>query len=145
MREGAVQRQRSWAERLWSRNAAVLLGRNTAVSTAVFLLGLLLLWLLVEFAHADKLAATGATFLVANSLHYALGRGWIYRGTERRIVPGYGFFLFNACIGLAVTLVLFDALVRFTPIHYLAARTIVSVFAGLTMFFLNAALNFRRL
>jgi putative flippase GtrA len=145
MREEAVQRQRSWAERLWSRNAAVLLGRNTAVSTSVFLLGLLLLWLLVEFAHADKLAATGATFLIANSLHYALGRSWIYRGTERRIVPGYGFFLVNACIGLAVTLVLFDALVRFTPVHYLAARTIVSVFAGLTMFLLNAALNFRRL
>jgi putative flippase GtrA len=145
MREEAVQRQPSWAERLWSRNAAVLLGRNTAVSTAVFLLGLLLLWLLVEFAHADKLAATGATFLIANSLHYGLGRSWIYRGTERRIVPGYGFFLVNACIGLAVTLVLFDALVRFTPIHYLAARIIVSVFAGLTMFLLNAALNFRRL
>ena len=145
MREEAVQRQPSWAERLGSRNAAVLLGRNTAVSTAVFLLGLLLLWLLVEFAHADKLAATGATFLIANSLHYGLGRSWIYRGTERRIVPGYGFFLVNACIGLAVTLVLFDALVRFTPIHYLAARIIVSVFAGLTMFLLNAALNFRRL
>jgi putative flippase GtrA len=145
MSQEAVPRQRSWAERLWSRNAALLLGRNTVVSTAVFLLGLLLLWLLVEFAHADKLAATGATFLIANSLHYALGRSWIYRGTERRIVPGYGFFLVNACIGLAVTLVLFDALVRFTPIHYLAARIIVSVFAGLAMFLLNAALNFRRL
>ena len=40
---------------------------------------------------------------------------------------------------------LFDALVRFTPIHYLVARVIVSVFAGLVMFLLNAVLNFRRL
>ncbi len=137
--------ERGWAERLWSRNAAALLGRNTVVSTGVFLLGLFLLWLLVEFAHADKVVATGATFLIANGLHYALGRAWIYRGTERRILPGYGFFLVNACIGLAVTLVLFDAMVRFTPIHYLAARVIVSVFAGLAMFLLNAVLNFRRL
>ncbi len=145
MTEEAVVTQQRWTERLWSRNAAVLLGRNTVVSTAVFLLGLLLLWLLVEFAHVDKVAATGVTFLVANSMHYALGRGWIYRGTQRAIVPGYGYFLLNACIGLAITLVLFDAFVRYTPIHYLAARIIVSVFAGLAMFLLNAVLNFRRL
>jgi putative flippase GtrA len=140
-----TERRGRWAERLWSGNAAVLLGRNTVVSTGVFLLGLLLLWLLVEFARADKVAATGVTFLIANSMHYALGRGWIYRGTQRRIVPGYGYFLLNACIGLAITLILFDALVRYTPIHYLAARIIVSIFAGLAMFLLNAVLNFRRL
>jgi hypothetical protein len=40
---------------------------------------------------------------------------------------------------------MFDALVRYTPINYLIARIIVSVFAGLAMFLLNAILNFRRL
>jgi hypothetical protein len=35
--------RRRLAARLWSRNAAVLLARNTAVSVLVFLLGLLLL------------------------------------------------------------------------------------------------------
>lgn len=131
--------------RLLSRKAAVLLGRNTLVSTAVFLLGLALLWLLVEYAQVDKVAAAGSTFLIATTLHYFLGRSWIYRGTERAVFPGYGFFLVNACVGLAVTLLLFDALVRFTPLNYLAARVIVSVFAGLAMFLLNAVLNFRRL
>ena len=135
----------SWPRRLWSRNAAVLLGRNTAVSTGVFLMGLALLWLLVDFGGVDKLVATGATFLAATTVHYGLGRTWIYRGTEREVLPGYAYFLANAGIGLALTLVLMAAFLAFTPIHYLAARVIVSVFAGLTMFLLNAILNFRRL
>ena len=134
-----------WSARIWSWNAAVLLGRNTVVSTGVFLLGLVLLWALVEFAHADKYVATAVTFLLATSLHYVLGRTWIYRGTRRRVVPGYAFFLFNAVVGLGVTLVLFDLAVRLAGIHYLAARILVSVAAGLIMFLLNATLNFRRL
>jgi putative flippase GtrA len=135
----------SWTGRLWSRNAAVLLGRNTVVSTAVFLLGLLLLWLLVEFAHVEKVTAAGVTFLIANTLHYGLGRAWIYRGTTRGVAPGYALFIANSCVGFVVTIVMFDALVRYTPINYLIARIIVSVFAGLAMFLLNAILNFRRL
>ena len=134
-----------WAARLWSRNAAVLLGRNTVVSIGVFLLGLALLWLAVEFGRMDKVAATAITFLIATSLHYALGRAWIYRGTTRRVGPGYGFFLINAGAGLVVTVILFDALIRATSIHYLVIRVIVSVVAGLLMFLLNAILNFRRL
>jgi len=143
-RNAAMQRA-SWGRRLWSRNAALLLGRNTVVSAAVFLFGLLLLWLLVEFAGTDPLLATGITFLIATTIHYVFGRTWIYRGTERPIVPGYGYFLLNALLGLAVTLVLFEALTRLTSLHYLVARTLVSVFAGLAMFLSNAILNFRRL
>jgi hypothetical protein len=48
-------------------------------------------------------------------------------------------------IGLLITVGLFAALIRWTPIHYLVARVLVSVFAGLTVFLLNAVLNFRRL
>ena len=138
-------RRLTLVQRLWSRNAAVLLARNTVVSTLVFLFGLALLWLLVEFARVPKVPAAAAGFILANTLHYALGRAWIYRGTERRVVPGYAFFLVNGLIGLAITLVLFDAFLRFTSIHYLAARVLVSVVAGLAMFLLNAILNFRRL
>ena len=39
---------------------------------------------------------------------------------------------------------LFAALLKWTAIHYLVARVIVSVFAGLAMFVLNAVLNFRQ-
>ena len=138
-------REQGWAARLWSRKAAVLLGRNTAVSAGVFLLGLLLLWLLVEYGGADKLKATGATFLISTTLHYALGRAWIFRGTERKLVQGYGLFLANALIGLAVTLLLMEAFLRWTPVHYLVARVLVSIIAGLAMFLSNAIWNFKRL
>ena len=140
-----VGKEPSWGARLWSRNAALLLGRNTAVSFTLFLIGLLLLWLLVEYGEADTLQATAATFLLATTLHYALGRAWIYRGTERRVVPGYGLFLVNAVLGLAVTILLMAALLRWTSIHYLVARIMVSVIAGLAMFLSNAILNFKRL
>jgi putative flippase GtrA len=138
-------RGQAWAARLWSRNAAVLLGRNTVVSVFMFLLGLTLLWLLVEYGGVDTILATGLTFLIATSLHYGLGRTWIYRGTERKALPGYGLFLANAMMGLIVTVALFALLTKLTPLHYLAARTLVSLIAGLAMFLSNAILNFKRL
>ena len=133
------------ARRLWSRNAAVLLARNTLVSCLVFAIGLALLWALVELWGVDKLVAAAAGFLVSNTIHYAFGQTWIYRGTERRVAPGYAFFLLNAGIGLVITIALFAAFLRWTSIHYLVARIVVSVFAGLAMFLLNAMLNFKRL
>jgi len=132
-------------ERLFSRNAAVLLARNTLVSCVVFAFGLALLWALVEFAVMNKLAAAAVGFLASNTLHFAFGYAWIYRGTERRLAPGYGYFLINAAIGLAITLVLFAAFLRWTSLNYLVARVVVSLFAGLAMFLLNAMLNFKRL
>jgi len=141
----AALRGQAWAARLWSRNAAVLLGRNTVVSVFMFLLGLTLLWLLVEYGGVDTILATGLTFLIATSLHYGLGRTWIYRGTERKVLTGYGLFLANAMMGLIVTVALFALLTKLTPLHYLAARTLVSVIAGLAMFLSNAILNFKRL
>jgi hypothetical protein len=47
-------------------------------------------------------------------------------------------------VGMAITILLFAALLKWTAIHYLVARVIVSVFAGLAMFVLNAVLNFRQ-
>jgi hypothetical protein len=38
---------------------------------------------------------------------------------------------------------MFAAFIRWTPINYLVARVIVSLFAGLATFLLNAFLNFR--
>jgi len=132
------------AKRLFSRNAAVLLARNTVVSTFVFAVGLALLWALVELWGVNKLVAAAAGFLVGNSIHYGFGRTWIYRGTERGVASGYGYFLINAGIGLLITIALFAAFLRWTSLNYLVARIVVSVFAGLAMFVLNATLNFKR-
>jgi putative flippase GtrA len=136
----------SLAARLWSTKTGWMLARNTVVSTGVFLLGLGLLWLLVERRGTDTLVATAISFLIATSLHYALGRAWIFKGTERSMLPGYGFFLINAGIGLVVTVGLMALLLALiSDRYYLVARVVVSLFAGLAMFLLNGILNFRRI
>ena len=99
----------------------------------------------VEFLGMGKVLAAGLAFIAANTLHYGLGRTWIFRATERGVASGYAYFLINAGIGLAITVTLFAALLRWTLINYLVARTLVSVVAGLAVFLLNAILNFRRL
>ena len=121
-----------------------MLARNTLVSCTVFAVGLALLWLLVEAGHVDKVVAAGISLLVSNSLHYALGRAWIFEGSERALAAGYVYFLVNAAIGMLITMLLFAALVRWTSIDYLVVRILVSLVAGLTSFLLNATLNFRR-
>ena len=136
---------RSWAKRLLSLKAGAMLARNTIVSTGSFAFDLALLWALVELAGMGKLVAAALAFVAATSLHYVFGRTWIFRGTDRGVVHGYVYFLINAGIGLAVTMILFAALIRWTSINYLVARTLVSVIAGLTVFLLNAVLNYRRL
>lgn len=138
-------RPRSIVHRLLSLNAAAMLGRNTVVSCFTFVVGLVLLWLLVEEVGLVRVPAAALSFLFATTLHYVFGRTWIYRGTERGLAVGYGYFLINAGVGLAVTTVLFAALIELTSIHYIVARVLVSVVAGLVMFLLNAILNFRRL
>jgi putative flippase GtrA len=103
------------------------------------------MWVLVELGGENKVFAAGVSFLAATSLHYMFGRSWVFRGTERAVASGYGYFLINAAIGLALTVSLFAALISWTSINYLVARVLVSVFAGLVMFLLNAVLNFKQL
>ena len=134
----------SLAQRLFSRRSAVLFGRNTLVSNGVFLLGLAVLWVAVERFGMAKVPAAALLFLVSNSIHYVFGRTWIYRGTTRKVASGYGYFLINAMVGLAITVGLFAGFVEL-GLHYLLARVIASIFAGLALFVLNAVLNFKSL
>ncbi len=131
--------------RFFTRRAGGMLWRNTVVSTGVFLVGLGVLWLLVEKAGVDPVVATAISFLIANSIHYIFGRTWIFAGSDRAVSTGYVLFLANAMVGLIVTVGLFWALTHWTPMNYLVARVVVSIFAGLAVFALNAALNFRQI
>lgn len=135
----------SLVARFLSRNAGILLARNTVVSCFAFAFDLALLWALVQYAGMGKLVAAAVAFIAANTLHYAFARSWIFRGTERAVTSGYFYFLVNATVGLAVTIILYAAFLRLTSIDYITARILVSVVAGLTVFLLNAVLNFRRL
>lgn len=122
-----------------------MLLRNTIVSTGVFAISIGTLFALVEFLNADEVLAAAIGFLLANSIHYALGRAWIFHGTSRHFASGYAYFLVSGGLGFAITVGLYAALLEFTPINYLVARVLVSVIAGLAMFTFNATINFRRL
>ncbi len=139
----SVEQTPGLLRRLFSRHAATLLARNTVVSCGIFAFDLALLWALVAQLGMGKLVAAAVAFVAANSIHYIFGRTWIFRGTDRHIASGYVYFLINAGIGLVITIALFAAFIAWTPINYLVARTLVSVVAGLTVFLLNAILNFR--
>jgi putative flippase GtrA len=91
----------------------------------------------------DETVAAAVSFAVANSLHYAVARSWIFRGTTRGLAQGYGYFLANAGIGLVIMVLLFAAITEWTSMHYLLARALASIAAGSIMFVLNAVLNFR--
>lgn len=110
----------------------------------MFTFGLGVLWLLVDQGGMAKLPAAALSFIAANTLHYVFGRTWIYRGTDRKLVAGYAYFILNAVVGLVVTLALFAGFLEL-GMHYIPARIVTSVFAGLVLFVLNAVLNFRSL
>ena len=130
--------------RLLTARVGAMLLRNTVVSCGVFGIGLIVLWALVTYAGVPKVVAAGIGFVIANTLHYVLGRAWIFRGTTREMGSGYALFLVNSGVGLLVTTVLYAALLEATHMNYLVARALVSLLAGLVVFVLNAALNFRQ-
>jgi putative flippase GtrA len=141
----SAPRRGSLLSRLMSRHAAILLVRNTVVSCGVFSIGLALMWLLVERSGVNATIAAGISFVIGSGLHYLVGRSWVFRGTDRAFGSGLALFLINSALGLVLTMGLFNLLVRFTPMNYLVARTLVSVVVGLLVFVLNAVLTFRRL
>ena len=138
-----IRRKGLWS-RLTSLRVGKMLARNTVVSCFVFVVGLGVLWAMVDLLHWDPTLSAGASFLIANSLNYLIGRKWVFKGTDRSFTSGFVFFLLNALAGLIVTMALFELLVRYTPIHYLLARASVSLAAGLLIFVLNAVFNFRK-
>lgn len=135
----------SLRSRVMSRKAAGMLVRNTVVSCTAFAVGLGVLWLLVDVLHFDEVLSLPFSMLTSTTLHYVLGRTWIFRGTTRGWIDGYLYFLANSGVGLVLTFVLYTAVIWWTPVHYLTARIVISLFAGLVTFLLNALMNFRQL
>jgi putative flippase GtrA len=129
-------------QRIFTRRVGGMLARNTVSSSLSFLVSISVLWVLVTFADLEEVFAAAIGFIFAQSMHYALARGWIFPGSERAITTGFVLFLLNAALGLAITVGLYAALLEWTSIDYLVARVLVSVFAGLAMFLANATINF---
>jgi putative flippase GtrA len=132
-------------KRVVSGRAANMLLRNTIVSCAAFALGLALLWLLVQKLEMNAYLAVAFSFFAANSVHYAVGRIWIFPGSDRKLGSGYLYFFINAGLGLAANMALFALFTEYAGMNYLVARIVASLFAGLAMFASNALFNFKAL
>jgi putative flippase GtrA len=124
---------------------AKMFGRNTIASFFAFALDIALLWLLVELAGIAYLPAAAIAFMAAMSMHYVVSRRWVFKASDRGMAAGYGYFLVNAGIGLVVTLAVFWSLISLLDFHYLVARVVASIVAGILVFFLNAVFNFKAL
>lgn len=122
-----------------------MFGRNTVASTAAFLLDLLILWLLVDFAGFPRVPAAIVAFLVPMILFYILEREWVFPGTSRGVAKGFAYFMVNIGIGFLVMLGTFWALLLLTDLHYLIARVAASAVSGIVVFFLNGIFNFEEL
>lgn len=120
-----------------------MFGKNSVAGTIAFAFDLALLWLLVERGGWAYLPAAAFAFLIAITIHYALARRFVFHESTRGLASGYLFFVANAAIGLLVTLAAFALLVELFELHYLVARLISSVKAGVVVFLLNAVFNFR--
>ena len=130
--------------RFLNRRVGAMLLRNTVSSSLSFLVSIGVLWLLVTYADMDEVLAAAIGFVTAQSVHYALARGWIFPESDRAVGTGYVIFLANAGLGMAITVSLYTLLLDWTGMNYLVARVLVSVVAGLAMFLSNATLNFRK-
>lgn len=130
--------------RFLNRRVGAMLLRNTVSSSLSFLVSIGVLWLLVTYADMDEVLAAAIGFVAAQSVHYALARGWIFPESDRAVGTGYVIFLANAGLGMAITVSLYALLLDWTGMNYLVARVLVSVVAGLAMFLSNATLNFRK-
>ena len=130
--------------RFLNRRVGAMLLRNTVSSSLSFLVSIGVLWLLVTYADMDEVLAAAIGFVTAQSVHYALARGWIFPESARAVGTGYVIFLANAGLGMAITVSLYALLLDWTGMNYLVARVLVSVVAGLAMFLSNATLNFRK-
>lgn len=121
----------------------LLFGKNSLAGAVAFAFDIALLWLLVERAGWTYLPAAALAFLIAVTLHYALARRFVFTDSNRGVASGYLYFVANAAVGLGVTLAAFALLVELFELHYMIARLISSLKAGVVVFVLNAVFNFR--
>ena len=122
--------------------AVSLFARNTAVGVIPFSIDMALLWAFVAFAIMPLRPAAMVAFLIATAPHYVLCRMWVFTDSARAMASGYLYFTINALIGLVMTILVFTWLADGAGVDIVVARFTASVAAGITVFLLNAILNF---
>lgn len=119
------------------------LWRYTASSSFTFIVDLILLFLLTDRVGLNYLSAAAIAFGIAISLNYLLSRRFAFRESTRGQGEGYLLFLSIALIGLGIITLGMYLLVEQWHFHYLSARIMIAIVAGLWNFLMNSLVNFR--
>ena len=117
--------------------------KYSVVGVSTFIFDLLLLFVLTDYVGINYIVAAGAAFVVAVSINYAVSRTYVFRGTERGVQSGYGYFIAIALIGLLFVMVSMYVLVDVLALHYLVSRVCIAGITGVFNYLTNLYLNFK--
>ena len=115
------------------------------IGVSTYLLDIGIITVLMHLFDFSQTLAIACGFLVGISINYYFEYHWVFKGTERRQVPGYLIFSIVGFCGLLFIMYSTNALVLTFDLPLLVARTITGALLGIFGFFFNALYNFRLL
>ena len=125
------------------REEILRFSRNVAISLPTFLVDLGLLYLLVQYAHVEYLAATVGSFLASHLLSYFLARWFVFSGTSRGVKVGLVYFLVIASLAAFVLTLLMWLFVTVLHLEVMFSRIASASITGVGGYLLNLIFNFR--
>lgn len=117
--------------------------KYSAVGVSTFIFDLLLLFFLTDYVGINYVVAAGGAFVVAVSINYMVSRTYVFKGTERSLHSGYGYFLAIAGIGLLFVMGSMYVLVEVLALHYLLSRVCIAAITGMFNYLTNLYFNFK--
>ena len=117
--------------------------RYASIGISTFLFDLLLIYIATDLFGVPYYISTPVCFWIALTLNYALARKFVFKGTERRVHHGYGYYIIGGVAGAFAITTSVTFLVEVVGIHYLIARTLVSGTLGFCGYLFNLYVNFK--
>jgi len=117
--------------------------RYGSVGTSTFLFDLGIVFFLINVFDVHYLHAVAIGFVVGITLHYAISRLWVFKGTERTIHHGYLYFVTAGIVSLTTVLLLVSILVGGLGMPLIIARPMISAVVGSANYLFNLYLNFK--
>lgn len=108
-----------------------------------FCIDIAIVWFLTEIFHFHYLVSIIIGFATITILNYTIGRTIIFKGTRQNLFKGYAIAFSVAISTLIVILGFTWLLVNWVKLHYLVARIIAAIIAGIWNFFLDSKLTFK--
>ncbi len=118
-------------------------GKFASVSIPALALDISVVFVCLNYFDFIYQIAVICGFLTGITFGYVFNYLWVFKGTRRGRLTGYGIFLLIDLCGIVFVTLGVTYLVEFHAVSVLIARIIMSVVFGLTSFFANTFLNFK--